>query len=130
MGLVHRLIQKAFTDLAEPFQSWEAFWYAISNGIRVFIKPGSQICWPYLSSSLLIAWIIFRSTKAIHGHQSFFEFIFPRDIYRHPSAIAHYKYAAFELSTRCFSTAPLISLITFRLYKCLLSLLPSPSSQS
>ncbi len=129
MGPVHRLIQKAFTDLAEPFQSWEAFWYAISNGIRVFIKPGSQICWPYLLSSLLIAWIIFRSTKAIHGHQSFFEFIFPHDIYRHPSAIADYKYAAFELSTRWLFTAPLISLISFGIYKGLHSVLPSASGQ-
>jgi len=124
MEVLH-LLQHLFRDMAQPFASWNNFVFAVSGGVRAITSQTSKTGWPYLLSSLLIAWVIFRRTRHIHGQRSFFAFMFPREIYGHPSAIADYKFVAFELSSRLLFTAPFISAVSYAFYKGLRYILPS-----
>ena len=124
MAVLH-LLQHLFRDMAQPFTSWNNFLFAISGGVRALTSLTSKTGWPYLLSSLLVAWVIFRRTRHIHGQSSFFAFMFPREIYAHPSAIADYKFVAFELSSRLLFTAPFISAVSYGLYKALRHVLPT-----
>ena len=119
------LFEKALQYFGAPFHSWQSFWLAVSAAPHAFLDLNSKTAWPYFVSSLLIAWIIFRRTKHIHGCKSFFAFMFPRDIYQHRSAVTDYKFVAFELSTRLLFTAPFISAASYAIYKALHLVLPS-----
>lgn len=125
MESVRLLLEKTIHYFQGPFTSWHNFWDAVSGVLHAFIDLSSKIGWPYLLSSLLIAWVIFLRTKDVHGCDSFFEYIFPRDVYRHRSAVADYKYVAFELSTKLLFTAPLISGFSYLVYKSIHSVLPT-----
>jgi sterol desaturase/sphingolipid hydroxylase (fatty acid hydroxylase superfamily) len=121
---VWEFLQKALSNLGAPFASWKAFWFAILGGPRALTELSSRTGWPYLLSSLLIAWVIFRSTKRIHGHESFVRFMFPHDIWGHPSAVADYKYAAVSLCTRFLFVLPLASGLSYVVYESLRQVLP------
>jgi len=125
MESLRLLLEKASQYFGAPFHSWQSFWFAVSAAPSAFLDLGSKTGWPYFLSSLLIAWVIFRRTKDVHGCKSFFAFMFPRDIYRHRSAVADYKFVAFELSTKLLFTAPFISAASYAIYKGLHLVLPS-----
>lgn len=125
MGAVLHLVQKFLANLAEPFSSWSSFKFAILGGVHAFTSLNSKTGWPYIFSGLLLSWIIYWRTRAVHGQRNFFKFLFPREIYQHPSAIADYKFAAFELSSRLLFTAPFISSVSYALYKLLHHILPT-----
>ena len=124
MGTAH-LVQRFFAELGHPFASWSDFRFALSGGIHAFTTISSKTGWPYMLSGLLISWIIYWRTRAVHGQRNFLRFLFPKEIYQHPSAIADYKFAAFELSSRLLFTAPFISSVSYALYKLLHQSLPT-----
>jgi sterol desaturase/sphingolipid hydroxylase (fatty acid hydroxylase superfamily) len=125
MESLRLLFEKVFEYFGAPFRSWQSVWSAVSAAPRAFLDLNSKTAWPYFVSSLLVAWIIFLRTRKIHGCKSFFAFMFPRDIYQHRSAVADYKFVAFELSTRLLFTAPFISAVSYAIYKGLHLVLPS-----
>ena len=60
--------------------------------------------------------------------RSFFEFVCPREIYRHPSAILDYKFAAISASTDLLIYAPVITGISLLVYKMTVYLFSGPWS--
>jgi sterol desaturase/sphingolipid hydroxylase (fatty acid hydroxylase superfamily) len=75
--------------------------------------------WPYLFSSLFFAWVIFlrHKTNSMPPAKSFLGFVFPRDVYRHPSATVDYKFVAIDSSITCLIYMPLITGISLLVSK-------------
>ncbi|MBD0305656.1 MAG: hypothetical protein ICV76_03765 [Nitrospiraceae bacterium] len=124
-------ISEALGYLLEPVRSWDHFLTAASGGIRAFTDLYSKTAWLYLLSSGFIAWIIFiarKNTETAATAKSFWSFLFPRDIYGHPSAVTDYKYAAVDLSIKLILYMPLVSGLSMLVYKTCLYFLPRPSS--
>lgn len=51
--------------------------------------------WLFISTAILVAWLYFITREAVPGRRSlvtFFRYLFPREIYSHPSAIVDYKF--------------------------------------
>lgn len=121
---IHSFIDKGLEHLASPFQSWESFLLAISGSIRSITSLHSNTGWPYLVSSLIIAWVIFLLAKKKDPIVSFRHFAFPREIYCHRSAIVDYKYVAINLSIKALIYLPLITGLSALVYKSAIYVLP------
>jgi sterol desaturase/sphingolipid hydroxylase (fatty acid hydroxylase superfamily) len=115
---------KALQQLLGPFQSWESVWYGVTHAFRVFgFDWGSKTALPYMLSSLLIAWLVYwygRGAGSIGPATSFFRFVFPRDVYLHPSAITDYKFVGLDLTIKLLVYTPLVSGVSWVFYKVLM----------
>ena len=127
--MLRQLLEKVVTHLVAPFSSWKSFLNALAQGPRTLVSLDGQTAWPYLISSLVIAWVIFRYTKSPKRPQSFLNFMFPREIYLHRSATADYKYAAVALLTQWLFVAPLASIVSYAMYKGIRCMLPASSTR-
>src|SRR5713226_4108503 len=102
-----------------PFQSREVFLSSVSGAITAFSNLQSKTGWLYLLTSILIASIIYAlekrrgSTRSI----SLTQFLFPREIYLHRSAIVDYKFVAIDLTIKLVVYTPLISGFSMLVYK-------------
>lgn len=121
------LMDKVLETLLEPFQTWEHVMFAVTNGIRSYtIDWQSKTALPYMASSLVIAWIIYRVDQRsgrLTNERSFLRFVCPREVYLHASAIIDYKFVAIDLSVKLLLYAPLISGVSWVLYKGMYALL-------
>jgi sterol desaturase/sphingolipid hydroxylase (fatty acid hydroxylase superfamily) len=82
----------------EAFSSWDRFTSALLSIPRTFVKANSGMAWPYLITSLLVAYGVYLFSKRHMGTRiSFREFVFPARIYRHPSAILDYRFYGVNL---------------------------------
>ena len=111
---------KVMEYLSEPYQSWDTFVHAITYGIRFFTETEGKLHWIYLGSSLLLGIGVYAVEKRrgrIAPGTSLARFLFPREVYRHPSSIVDYKYVAIDLTVKSLTYAPLISGMTILSYK-------------
>lgn len=121
------ILDKALGHLATPFESWESILLAISQPIRVITSLHSNTGWPYLASSLIIAWVIYLLAKKknlIDPAVSFRNFAFPREVYTHRSAIVDYKFVAINLSIKGLIYLPLLTGLSAVVYKSAIHVLP------
>lgn len=88
------------------FLSWSNFTEAIGRVPQVLTNFSYGLAWPYLLSSLVLAWIIYVLAKRSGrlAATSFREFAFPSRLYRHPSTRLDCRFAVIDL------------LLTFLLY--------------
>jgi sterol desaturase/sphingolipid hydroxylase (fatty acid hydroxylase superfamily) len=116
---MHALLDKIVARLMQPFSSWEAFVQAGSDIVTTVTSLHSRTGWPYLLSSLVIAYVAYRVGKR-RGHyapeKSFRQVVFPADVYLHRSALVDYKFVLFDRLIRMFVYVPLFSGITYGLY--------------
>jgi len=120
-------LTKAWAGSGEPFSSGAEVWKGLTTTVRVFGHDlNSKTALPYLLTSLAIAWLIHRQRKAAGDASipsSFRQFVFPREVYLHPSAVMDYKFVAIDLTIKSFLYAPAISAASWGLYKVLAALL-------
>jgi sterol desaturase/sphingolipid hydroxylase (fatty acid hydroxylase superfamily) len=92
---LERVAEYAFAS----FLSWSNLTEALGRVPRVFTDFSNGLAWPYLLSSLALAWGIFvvarRSGRT--SAASFREFAFPSRLYRHPSTLLDCRFAAIDL---------------------------------
>lgn len=81
------------------FLSWSNFLEAIGQIPRVFTNFSNGLAWPYLLSSLALAWVIYVFAERKGGTlvSSFREFAFPSRLYRHPSTRLDCRFAAIDI---------------------------------
>ena len=61
--------------------------------LRIPFLPSSEIYWLYILGALLIALLLYMlDGKNKTQQQNLLQYLFPKEIYLHPSAIAEYKY--------------------------------------
>jgi sterol desaturase/sphingolipid hydroxylase (fatty acid hydroxylase superfamily) len=93
------------------FLSWSNFTDAIGKVPRVFNDFSNGLAWPYLLSSLALAWVIYVLAKR-RGNisaASFREFAFPARLYRHPSTRLDWRFATIDL---CFTFLLYVPIMT------------------
>ena len=121
------LLDKLIAYLLQPFSSGTEVWKGLSTTVRAFgYDLNSKTALPYLLTSLVIAWLIYRRRKAAGDAstpRSFRQFVFPREVYLHPSAKIDYKFVAIDMTIKGFLYAPAITAASWGLYKVLASLL-------
>ena len=79
--------------------SWSNFTEAIGRVPQVFTDFSNALAWPYLLSSLILAWVIYALAKrrGRTSATSFREFVFPARLYRHPSTLLDCRFAVIDL---------------------------------
>jgi sterol desaturase/sphingolipid hydroxylase (fatty acid hydroxylase superfamily) len=121
------LAQTILEVLGEPFQTVERFVNAVTYGVKAYtLDLNSKTALPYMMSSLLIAWMLYRRDYRlgrVDRTVTFRSFLCPREIYLHRSALADYKYAACDLSIKLLLYTPLFSAMSWVLYKAIRSAL-------
>lgn len=121
------LLDKLLAYLLHPFSSGTEIWNGLTSAIQAFsFDLNSRTAIPYLLTSLAIAWLIHRQRKTAGDAStpsSFRQFVFPREVYLHPSAVIDYKFVAVDLTIKSFLYVPAISAASWGLYKVLASLL-------
>jgi sterol desaturase/sphingolipid hydroxylase (fatty acid hydroxylase superfamily) len=125
MSPVDFLIQKVLPYFAPPFSSWRGFGEALFHQVLAVNDFETPHAWPYLLTSLLIAWLVYRWGAAARAGESFWAFAFPPALYGHRSARADYGFVAFDLATRSFFVAPLSSALGWGVYKAAQAVLPA-----
>lgn len=117
-------IEKAMGYLLAPFSSWSSFRASASGLADALLNPGGKIAWPYLLTSIVIAYLVYwlaRKRERKSDSTSFFRFAFPREIYLHRSAMTDYKYVAIDLTIQGFVYAPLVGGASWLIHKAVLS---------
>ncbi len=87
-------LERAAEYSFSAFASWGNFTAAIGVVRGTFTDLTSGLAWPYLLASLMIsgaAFIFSRRNDALPA-SSFRAFLFPRHVYRHPSAVLDYRF--------------------------------------
>ena len=81
------------------FLSWPNFLEALGQIPGVFTNFSNGLAWPYLLSSLALAWVIYELAKrrGRPSATSFREFAFPSRLYRHPSTRLDCRFAVIDL---------------------------------
>ncbi len=83
-----------------------ALFERVVSVIRYPVDPAQRIYWLYLLSSIVIAYLVYRSLRSKPGRrdtdfaaladEGFFRFLFPAAVWRHPSAWLDLRYALFH----------------------------------
>jgi sterol desaturase/sphingolipid hydroxylase (fatty acid hydroxylase superfamily) len=113
-------LQRALRYLLAPFDSPETFLSALAGPFHALFDPASKTAWPYLGSSLLIAWVlcvVARRRGHIPPDMSFRSFLLPREVVLHPSAIVDYKFVLVDLTIRFILYAPIIAGVSQLAYR-------------
>jgi len=106
------VLDKALEYLGSPFVSWASFVHASSGLFLAAVDLKSKTAWPYLLSSLAIAWLVWASARRqglVDRSVSFRRYAIPRTVYFHRSAIADYKFVAVDLTIQAVLYTPLIT---------------------
>jgi sterol desaturase/sphingolipid hydroxylase (fatty acid hydroxylase superfamily) len=104
------VVQKAAEYSLASFSSWENLTASIGRVARIFTDLESGLAWPYLLASLMIAGgvYVFRGKSGAIPARSFKAFLFPRRVYRHPSAILDYKFYAINIFLKFLLFVPIM----------------------
>ena len=102
-----RVVEYAFAS----FLSWSNFMEALGRVPRVFTDFSYGLAWPYLLSSLVLAWVIyvFATRRGRTSATSFREFAFPARLYRHPSTRLDWRFAAIDLCLTFLLYVPIMT---------------------
>lgn len=106
-------IERALEEMFTAFLSWENFMKALAHVPKVFVNLSNVLAWPYLLSSLLLAWGIYLVAKRDGAVQapSFRKFAFPADLYQHPSTKLDFRFMVVDLLLTFLLFVPLFSLV-------------------
>ena len=117
---VNWFLDRAAEQLLEPFSSWDKFLFAISHGLRGIIDIQNKMAWLYLISSFGIAWFIYKVEQRkgeLPADDGFLGYVFPREIYCHPSAKVDYKFAAIDNTIQLLFYMPFITGFSYLIHK-------------
>jgi sterol desaturase/sphingolipid hydroxylase (fatty acid hydroxylase superfamily) len=92
-------IDRSMETVFASFLSWSSFAEALVQIPLVFVDLGNGLAWPYLLSSLALAWMLYQAAR-ISGWTpaaSFREFAFPARLYSHPSTALDWRFMAIDL---------------------------------
>lgn len=121
--MIEWLLGKTGEYLFGPYQSVDSFVSAVTGIYGAITGLGSKIAWPYLLSGIVVAFLVHRAARragVADSNVSFAKFVFPKEIYRHPSAKADYRFVAVDLTIKALVYAPLFSGLGALLYRVLL----------
>ena len=92
-------LDRAAEYVFASFRSWSSFTEAIGKVPRVFTDFSNGLAWPYVLSSLVLAWVIyvFAKRRGKTSATSFCEFVFPARLYCHPSTLLDCRFAVLDL---------------------------------
>lgn len=113
-------VGKVVEYMSEPYQSWDAFVNAATLGIRMFFQLESRFSWIYFVASFLIGIGVYafeRRKRNLGDGVSLARFIFPREVWGHPSAIVDYKFVAIDMTIKSLTYGPMFSGMTLLFYK-------------
>lgn len=112
--IVERLqwfLERTVETVFSSFRSWDSFVEAIGHVPTVFTNFSNGLAWPYLLSSLVLAWLIYvvarRNGAATAA--SFREFAFPSRLYRHPSTALDFRFMVIELFVTMLLWGPIFA---------------------
>lgn len=99
IDIISWFIERVAEQLFASFQSWPHFLETVGQIPLVFTNFANGLAWPYLLSSLALAWVIFQLARRSGrtGDLSFWEYAFPARLYRHPSTLLDIRFAAIDL---------------------------------
>lgn len=95
----------------EAVSSWSNFRAALAQIPLAILDLSHPLAWPYLLSSLAIAWIVFLVVKhrGATACRSFGEFAFPARLYRHPSTRLDWKFGLCDLTLQFVLYMPIMT---------------------
>ena len=108
-------VGKVVEYMSEPYQSWDAFVNAATLGIRMFFQLESKFSWMYFGASLLVGMGVYdfeKRKRNLGEGVSLARFIFPREVWGHPSAIVDYKFVAIDMTIKSLTYGPRFSGMT------------------
>lgn len=97
--------------LFSSFLSWSSLQAAVGQIPRVFLNFSNGLAWPYLLSSLALAWGIYAFAKRAGRLEdvSFREFAFPARLYRHRSTLLDFRFAAIDIVLTILIYVPIMT---------------------
>ncbi|MBH0197387.1 MAG: sterol desaturase family protein [Nitrospira sp.] len=104
-------IERAVEYLLQPISSWENVTSSLESYLGDWTSLTHPTGWWYWITSYLIAWaLLIRSKRKgdVPSGVSFLQFAFPREVWRHPSAVLDYKFVAFHRAMVVLIYAPLM----------------------
>lgn len=104
-------LERAAEHSFSAFASWENFMTAIGVVRGTFTDLTSGLAWPYLLASLMISGVAFifsRKNDALPS-SSFRAFLFPRHVYRHPSAVLDYRFYVVSTLLKVLLWVPILA---------------------
>lgn len=104
-------IERAVEEIFSAFLSWDNFKQALAHVPKVFVNLSNGLAWPYLLSSVILAWGIYHAAKRNGAIQtaSFREFAFPASLYRHPSTKLDFRFMAVDMLVTFLFSVPVFS---------------------
>ncbi len=106
-------IERAIEEVFTAFLSWDNLMHALAHVPKVFVNFSNGLAWPYLLSSVLLAWGIYLVAKRSGAVEasSFREFAFPSILYRHPSTKLDFRFMAVDILLTFLLSVPLFSAV-------------------
>jgi len=104
-------VERAAEYGLEAVSSWSNVRAALAQIPLAILDLSHPLAWPYLLSSLVIAWILFLAVKR-RGEtecRSFVEFAFPARLYRHPSTRLDWKFGICDLTLQFLLYTPVMT---------------------
>lgn len=104
-------IERAVEYLLQPISSWENVIASFDAYLGDWTTLNRGTGWFYWITSYLIALAILVLAKRkgdVPSGLSFLQFAFPREVWRHPSAVLDYKFVAFHRAMAVLIYAPLV----------------------
>jgi sterol desaturase/sphingolipid hydroxylase (fatty acid hydroxylase superfamily) len=120
MTALQAFLQKVIDELLAPFQSWQTILRSSAGVITAVTDLASKTAWLYVLSSLVVAWLVYRSARRrglVDASGSFLRFVCPGDVYRQRSAIVDYKFVAVDLSIKALVYSPFMAGFSWLVYK-------------
>lgn len=103
--------ERVWETVFASFRSWSSFQEAIERIPLVFVNFTNGLAWPYLLSSLTLAWLLYLVARRQGGTtaKSFREYAFPAHIYRHPSTLLDLRFMAVDIVLNFLIWIPVFS---------------------
>ncbi|NOS78242.1 MAG: sterol desaturase family protein [Nitrospira sp.] len=103
--------ERVWETVFASFHSWASFQEALERIPLVFVNFTNGLAWPYLLSSLVLAWLLYLVALRQGGTTatSFREYAFPAHIYRHPSTLLDLRFMAVDLVLNFLMWIPVFS---------------------
>ena len=127
------LVAKLKEYVLEPFSSWDNFRSAIMGGVKAITTLEHPTGWLFLFSAIVISFLAYYFAKKrgeLEPATTFRKFIFPKEIFTHPSAVVDYKFAFLDLSLRDLLYSPLVGAVSILVYKGVLALTGGAAAMS
>lgn len=104
-------LERTVETVFSSFRSWESFTDAIGQTPTIFVNFANVLAWPYVLSSLMLAWLIYALARqgGTTTAASFREFAFPSRLYRHPSTVLDVRFMTIDLFVTILLCAPIFA---------------------